>query len=226
MIRRAGCLSVCSLVAILATSGALAQDVAAPAPPKQSGDAPKSGFIKLEPKLDLNPPREEPQAEPRKSRFSLSGGVQEKDLAIEWDNWHNKLVEAVLPRVFNNFAEALNIPAGATTWIHCEVTSDRHIKTALITKSSGILWYDRMVRDAVFKLDGNYVLTFPAQSKRTEVATNVAIVKGGKRKGFINFGDVEYADVAPGETVGAQDGQQADMDKRASKSRSHSIFHR
>jgi len=169
--------------------------------PAETLTGPKPDLIKQEPKLDLNPVITQPQPEsnPPGKHLSLFGGVVEKDLAIEWDNWHNKLVHAALPRVFNNFAEALNVPNGTTTWIHCEVTREKHIKSALVTKSSGLLWFDRMARDAVYRLEGNSVLTFPANSQRTDVATDFTVSKGGKHTGDLVFGDIEYTEGTPEE---------------------------
>src|SRR4029453_9699612 len=171
--------------------------------PTQAADGQKPELVKLEPKLDLDPvdKRQQSESVPPGQQVTLFGGVVEKNLAIEWDKWHNRLVHAVPPRVFNNVVEALDVPAGATTGIRCEVTSDRHIKTVQVVKSSGHLWFDKLVRDAVYKLDGHYILTFPPNSKRTEVATNFSITKGGKERGDLVIGDVEYAELAPDESA-------------------------
>jgi hypothetical protein len=189
--------------------------------PTQAADGPKPELIKLEPKLDLDPVDQRQQSEsgPPGQSVTLFGGVVEKNLAIEWDKWHNRLVHAVPPRVFNNVIEALDVPTGATTGIHCEVTSDRHIKTVQVVKSSGNLWFDKLVRDAVYKLDGHYILTFPPNSKRTEVATNFSITKGGKDRGDLMLGDIEYAELTPDQSAALEQAQQSTPGQRSSKRR-------
>ncbi|HEY9789338.1 MAG TPA: TonB C-terminal domain-containing protein [Candidatus Obscuribacterales bacterium] len=172
-----------------------------PAPPPINVDdmtpmpeALRHQLIMQEPKLDLAPPVVAPpptQGKPMK----LTAGIEEKNLAIEWDDWHNKVANAVLPHIFGNVVDSINVAAGASTMVHFVVTNDRKITSVQVVKSSGNLQYDRAVRDAVYKIDGNYVLKFPAESKRTEVATNVAFSKGGGQKNYIIFGDVEYSEM-------------------------------
>ncbi|GEM_PF-2957245 len=200
MTRYACYLLMFALTAALGAARAQAEQATGPGnqpPAAAAGSTAKPELTRLEPKLDLNPPgsRGQPEAKTPDRPVRFVGGVVEKDLAIEWDDWHNKVAQAVLPHIFNSFAEALNVPAGTTTWLHFEITSDKHVRDVKVLKSSGMLWYDRLVRDAFYKLDGNDVLTFPADSKRTWVATNVAISKGGKHKSYIVFGDIEYQEV-------------------------------
>jgi hypothetical protein len=187
-------------------------------------------LIKLEPKLDLSPPPvQASQPSPQGKPTLLTVGIEEKNLAIEWDDWHNKVSNAVLPRIFSNPIESLNVPEGARTWVHFQVTNDRRITSVQVLKSSGNLQYDRLVRDAVYKLDGSYVLSFPAGSKRTDVDTNVAFRKGGGQKNYVVFGDVEYSEMdsqdaqqTPG-AAGSSAPQAADSNSEQSKKR-HRIW--
>jgi hypothetical protein len=209
------------LAAALCISSAAAQEKQTLEGEQQSEEfvrGPKPNLIKQEAKLDPNPGTTEPAPEPRPpgKQLSLFGGVVEKDLAIEWDNWHSQLVHAALPFVSRNFGELLNVPNGAVTQLHCEVTRDRHIKTVLVSKSSGSLWFDRMARDAVYRLDGHYLLTFPAKSQRTEVATDFTISKGRKTGGKLEFDDVEYLESS------GDDAQSVDPTRQSSK-RKHAM---
>jgi hypothetical protein len=167
----------------------------------------KPAFVIMVPRLDLSPGDIQPQIQPSRA-YNLSGGVEEKNLAIEWDDWHNRLARAVTPHIFKSIAYSLNVPEGTSTLLHIEITSDMRIKAAQVIRSSGILEFDSMVRDAVYQLDGNNILAFPAGSKRTEVDTDVAFKKGGTNNAnYIEFGDVEYREVDSGESMQVPDTQ-------------------
>src|SRR5262249_24036410 len=137
-------LSIHVLLAVFSNSKAFAKEAEPLDNRPQIDDGPKPELIRLEPKLDLSPTEapQPPETPPSGKQITVSGGVVEKNLAIEWDQWHNRLVHAVPPRVFNNVVDALDVPTGATTGIHVEVTSDKHIKTVQVVRSSGNLWFD------------------------------------------------------------------------------------
>lgn len=160
---------------------------------------PKPELVKQEPMLDSIDYPPQPTISQPGRQVKLVGGIEEKQFAIEWDDWHNKVARAAMALVFNNAVEVFIIPNNATTWIHVEITSDRHIKKVEVLHSSGAILFDRLVREAALKLDGNSVLTFPATSKRTEVVTNFAITKeadrGNRDINRVEFGDVEYQEI-------------------------------
>lgn len=174
----------------------------------ESSDAIKRQYVMMEPKLGAGDASERRNDDPivpfpplRRSygdQLRLRGGVAEQDLAIEWDDWHNDFGRAVASRMFTHFAETLNMKQGLTTWYHCEITADRHVKFAEITKSSGNLWYDKAVLQAIYRLEGSDLLAFPVGSQRSEITTDLGVRMGGAKTGYLRFGDVEYHEVTPG----------------------------
>lgn len=131
----------------------------------------------------------------------LIGNIEEKNLVVEWNDWHNKFARAVRQRMFKSYFETINMRQGITTWYRCDVSSDKHIQNLKIVKSSGDFWYDGAVVKAVNSLDGNEILSFPPQSKRSLITTEVGIELGGERRDVLDFGDVEYRELAPGEAA-------------------------
>ncbi len=146
--------------------------------------------VQDEPKIPLTETKAPASFQDR--QVKLLGGVEEQNLIIEWDDWHNRFAKAVAARMFNNYIDAINMPHLAATWYHCEVTSDKHVKNIRISKSSGNFWYDKAVIQAVMKLDGNDILAFPGNSQRNEISTDLGIVLGGEKKGYLKFGDLEF----------------------------------
>ena len=73
------------------------------------------------------------------------------------------------------------------------MTSDRHVKNVSITKSSNLLWYDKSVIDAVYKLDGDFCLTFPEGSQRKTVSVDIGLQYTGGPSPLkdLYFGDIE-----------------------------------
>ncbi|MBX9724617.1 MAG: hypothetical protein K2X81_24645 [Candidatus Obscuribacterales bacterium] len=166
------------------------------APNSSPNAAPSKELRKLEPSLGEFDDSADENVKPIQfapgKQVKLTGGVIEKNLIIEWDDWHNKFAQAVAAHMFHNFIEMINMPHGATTWYHCEITADKHVKVVRILKSSGNFWYDKAVIDGVNRLENNDVLTFPKNSQRTEISTDLGIVMGGEKKGYLRFGDNEY----------------------------------
>ena len=200
MIRR-GCylfLGVMTAVSSAADSWAQRSDSFDGKPLSPSVDSRfKPALLKMEPKFDSTQVSLQTTPSRADKQVKLTVGVEEKNLLIEWDDWHNEVARAVASRMFTNLGEALNMPRGITTWYHFEATSDRHIKKVEITRSSGNIWYDRAVRDAVLRLEGQEILAFPARSARTEVAGDLGIRLGGAKTGYMRLGDVEYHEVTP-----------------------------
>ncbi|MBX9686470.1 MAG: hypothetical protein K2X27_07195 [Candidatus Obscuribacterales bacterium] len=155
--------------------------------------------------------------------LKLIGNIEEQNLAVEWNEWHNRFARTVRNRMFSSLFETINMKAGATCWYSCEVDSHRHITNIKITKSSGDFWYDSAVVKAVNNLEGTDVLAFPEDSKRSTISTEVGIQLGGQNKGDLNFGDVEYRPIAPGEssTQSAQISESEDQKSKKKKIRSH-----
>jgi hypothetical protein len=147
--------------------------------------------------------------EPPAKAIKLIGNIEEKNLTVEWNDWHNKFAKAVRQHMFSSYFEMLNMKQGLSTSYRCTVTSDKHIKSVNIVKSSGDFWFDSRVVKAVNVLDGSDVLAFPSQSKRTEISTEVGIQLGGPRRQEIDFGDVEYREMAPGEQPAAPPAESA-----------------
>lgn len=208
------------LSAIAGATAAQAQEAAVEdhaKPAAQVEGASKGGYVRLEPKLDSGQSASgsaaERQPEPAlpmkpsepSRKIKLTGGVEEKNLAIEWDDWHNEFGQAVASGMYLNFGEALNMPEGLTTWYRCQITADRRVKHVEVTKSSGNLWYDRQVLDGVYKLDGNSILAFPPGSQRAELIAEFGIKAGNERTGYLRFGDVEYHEVSPSSTLEKKD---------------------
>ena len=158
-----------------------------------------AGRQMLEPKYDTFEQKAEKQLNEIQSVVKLVGNVEEKNLAIEWNDWHNRFSQAVRRRVFTSLFETINFRKGVITFYRCQVSSDRHIKDLSIVRSSGDFWYDSAVLKAVNKLDGDEILAFPAQSRRSAVVTEVGIQLGGPRLDNLNFGDVEYREALPEE---------------------------
>jgi hypothetical protein len=127
----------------------------------------------------------------------LIGNIEEKNLMIEWNEWHNRFSSAVRNRMFSSVFETINFPRGLLTAYSCDVTSEKEIKDIKIVKSSGNIWFDSAVVKALRKLDGNELLAFPAGSKRSMVSTEVGVRFGSSgRSGELDFHDVEYRDTA------------------------------
>lgn len=131
------------------------------------------------------------------SGIKLTGGVEEENLALQWDDWHNAFANAVASLMIQEFSPALSLRRGLKCWYRYEVTSDKRVKKIEITKSSGNIWFDQLVRRSVQKLEGNDILKFPEGSQRTEVSSELAIKLGGASKGSLRLGDVEYRKFEP-----------------------------
>jgi hypothetical protein len=207
-------LIIAALIAAVGSAARAEDVVVAPAAPEPMK---KVELIEQQPKMAPlvdetapPPPAASGRTVPPGKQVRLLGGVIEQDLAIEWDEWHNKFARAVRSRVFKSFWESINIPQGSTASYHCEVTRDRKIKNLQITKSSGLLWYDRAILDAVSGLDGSEVLTFPANSQRTEVSTDLGISLGVGRD-VLEFGDLEHQEIT--DTAPAENGPTAQSEK-------------
>lgn len=131
------------------------------------------------------------------SGIKLTGGVEEENLALQWDDWHNAFANAVAALMVSEFSPALSLRRGLRCWYRYEVTSDKRVKKIEITKSSGNIWFDQLVRRSVQKLEGNDILTFPAGSLRSEVSSELSVKLGGAAKGALRLGDVEYRKFEP-----------------------------
>ncbi len=177
----------------------------------------KRELIMQEPQLGIvdenEPDQKKYDASPlRSDKFMmLSGGIEEHNLAVEWNDWHNKFADAVRSRVFSSIFETINMKPGAVTWYRCEVSADKHIKNVRITRSSGDFWYDSAIVKAVYKLDGSPILAFPEKSRRSEIVTEIGIKLGGQDRGKLDFGDVEYREIEAGETLEDKSKQSQDL---------------
>jgi hypothetical protein len=159
--------------------------------------ADSQGFkgIKLEPTLAPEPPPPPPPVYNGKP-VRLSGGVEDKELEIQWDDWRNKFGSNVERRIFHSPIEALVVPMGITSYFHCTVTNDKHVKDVRITKSSGVLWYDRAVKDAVESMQGDDVLLFPEGSQRSEVSVNIGFTHVDKKTvRYVYYNDIEHSTI-------------------------------
>lgn len=171
-----------------------------------SKESKQQALIKMEPKIDRGTASQKPSTISPPARSSaelkLSGGVEEENLALQWDDWHNTFANAVASGMVEDFAPMLRLRRGLKCWYRYEVTSDKRIKKVEITKSSGNIWFDQLVRRSVQKLEGNDVLAFPAGSLRSEVSSELAIkLGGGEKGGYLRLGDVEYRKFEPGYRV-------------------------
>ncbi|MBY0551376.1 MAG: TonB C-terminal domain-containing protein [Candidatus Obscuribacterales bacterium] len=160
------------------------------------------GLVKMEPKFDnrtaeVRAAGLEVTRSRSPSEIKLTGGVEEENLALQWDDWHNAFANAVAALMIQEFSPALSLRRGLRCWYRYEVTSDKRIKLIEITKSSGNIWFDQLVRRSVQKLEGNDVLTFPQGSMRTEVSSELSIKLGGASRGALRLGDVEYRKFEP-----------------------------
>ena len=174
-------------------SAAATPATAAASTPAATGTSANSGpafkGVELQPTLAPVPPPPLYHGKP----VQLSGGVVDKELEIEWDDWRNQFGNAIERRTFRSAVDAMIVPLGITAYFHCTVTADRHVKDIRITKSSGTLWYDRAVKDAVTSMDGESILAFPAGSQRLEVSFNIGLTHVDKKTNrYIYFGDVEH----------------------------------
>lgn len=167
--------------------------------------SPRSFLRMIEPKLDTSPG--EDTYEPSQSRFTIKGGIEEKNLAIEWDDWHNKVAEAIMGGVFENFIEAQLTPDGVSAAYRFETTVDRHIKNVEIVNSSGNQWFNHLIVRAINKLDGNWVLSFPAGSKRLEVVSGASVAKEPRKGTRAVFGDTEIREADPSDEAPAPTGK-------------------
>ena len=126
----------------------------------------------------------------------LFGGLVERELAVQWDDWRNRFLQFVRAGMIPNKYEELEWQHGITAQFRCVVTADKHIKSCEITESSGNVSFDNTLEMAVESLDGYKILTFPAGSRRTEVLVDhIYVTLGGLDPGHIDFGDVEYEDM-------------------------------
>jgi TonB C terminal len=132
----------------------------------------------------------------------------DKDLMIEWDNWRNRFLQAVLSGTtdaLNNdqaqnfqFNPQTNIieskyPMGTNAWFSCKVMRDGQIKDIQIERSSGFAGYDQAVRESVQSLAGSAILKFPSHSRRISVLQAGGVERTAQiNKQYFRFGDVEH----------------------------------
>jgi hypothetical protein len=214
MLKFSICLFACLFCLTSPVPDIMAQDLQS-----QKQAAPESRL--LEPRYDTFVQAAQKQLDESTATVKLVGNVEEKNLAIEWNDWHNRFSRAVRKGAFASIYEMLNFRPGTITYYRCEVTADRHIKDVRIVRSSGNFWFDGAVVKAVRNLDGDDILAFPAGSRRSIISTEVGVQFGGGRKGDLNFGDVEYREATPEELRKAAETEkqknEARQDKQADK---------
>jgi hypothetical protein len=135
--------------------------------------------------------------------------ADDQQLAIEWDRWRNRLLNAIQSGVqdtLNNPNETNlrfdprtgmimpRFPLGTLAWFACQITNDKRVVHLKLLKTSGYPNYDQAVLDAITNLQGTSILRFPERSHR-KIVTQVAGIKTSdfaERQPFIHFGDVEH----------------------------------
>jgi hypothetical protein len=194
--------ALAAVIVLGAGQSSFAEDKAVPSSPQakksdpgqanddKPADSPGFKGIKLEPILAPEPPPPVFNGKP----VHLLGGVEDQELSIQWDDWRNKFGNSVERRIFHTPIEALVVPMGITAYFHCVVSNDKHVKNVRITKSSGVLFYDRAVKDAVESMEGEDVLLFPEGSQRSEVAVNIGFTHVDKKTvRYVYYNDIEHS---------------------------------
>lgn len=133
----------------------------------------------------------------------------DKELMVEWDKWHNRLLWSIQSGVQEliNSPENVephwdpkrgrvivgpNIPLGTRATFFVRVSADRRIVKARIVQGSGYPDYDKALLDAIYALDGTSILRFPRNSRREKVNETATIITSDKGdREFFKFGDVE-----------------------------------
>jgi hypothetical protein len=138
---------------------------------------------------------------------SMDPDADDQELQVEWDRWRNRLLSAIqsgMQEVINDPNESNlrwderrqmmvpKFPLGTIAWFFCQVTPDRRILNAKITKPSGYPNYDRAIMESIHNLEGSSILRYPRGSKRTIVSQDGGIktAETSERR-YFKFGDVE-----------------------------------
>jgi hypothetical protein len=141
--------------------------------------------------------------------------AQDQELMVQWDKWRNRFLWAIqssMQEFLNNPDDAnlrwdperqvllAKFPLGTVAWFSCHVTSDRHIESFKLLRSSGYPNYDKAVANAVRSLEGTSILKFPAKSRRPMV-TQIAGIKTSEQgeRQYFKFGDTERYTVPGGQ---------------------------
>jgi hypothetical protein len=139
---------------------------------------------------------------------SMDPDADDQELMVEWDRWRNRLLSAIqtgMQEVINDPNESNlrwderkqmmvpKFPLGTIAWFFCQVTPDRRILNAKITKASGFPGYDHAILESIKNLEGSSILRYPRGSKRTIVSQDGGIktAETSERR-YFKFGDVEH----------------------------------
>ncbi len=104
-------------------------------------------------------------------KFDLGAERGSKELVLAWTRWHHQLSQAI----YSRWARLADTAGQAT--VRMTVNRDRSIQLVMV-HSSGNQEFDRTLLQAIFSLNGNPGLTFPAGSQRQQVSLESDYVAG------------------------------------------------
>lgn len=141
------------------------------------------------------------------SGISADPDANDQELMINWDIWRNTLMQAIQ----NGTLAKINVPSevhfvwdptrqmmvsryanGTSAWYALDVLPDRRIINVRLTKVSGYPSYDQAVLQAIYDLQGNSILAYPAGSKRKLVTQEASVRTAGQsQSNTYQMNDVE-----------------------------------
>jgi hypothetical protein len=104
-------------------------------------------------------------------KFDLGSERGSKELVLAWTKWHHQLSQAI----YSRWARLADTAGQAT--VRMTVSRDRSVQLVMV-HPSGNQEFDRTLLQAIFSLNGNPGLTFPAGSQRQQVSLESDYVAG------------------------------------------------
>lgn len=114
---------------------------------------------------------EQPPGNIPDDKFDLGADRGSRELLLAWTKWHHQLSQAI----YGRWARLADAPGQAT--VRMTVNRDRSIQLVMV-HTSGNQEFDRTLLEAIFSLNGNPGLTFPAGSQREQVTLESDYVAG------------------------------------------------
>lgn len=130
------------------------------------------------------------------------------DATINWDDWRNHLVIAILQKaqekLLNPGASQMKwdrqtnrplvFPMGISVAVACDIERGRRVADVQVLEPSSDRRFDQLITDSIWSLAGSSVLDFPSGSARSRV-THVTTIGIGESAEFSrqSYGDVEHA---------------------------------
>lgn len=149
-----------------------------------------------------------PFAEESATNSGADPDAQDKELMVEWDQWRNRFLQAVLSGTgdilnsdqaqhfqFNPQTNTIEskYPFGTVAWFSCRISKAKQITDIRIEHSSGFANYDQCVIEALKSMNGSSILQFPSRSRRVSVLQAGGVQRATQpSRQYFRFGDVEH----------------------------------